>query len=117
MLLGAPSGSTLSLHRIRRYSRTILVSHLIADEPLTATSFFWVDRSSSVGGAERPGASLGVGDDVAAAVAAAVVLALACAVWAGAAEVADFPSDASRVLSSHAETASADTTAIASTTR
>src|SRR3954466_14042425 len=32
--LGVPSGSTLPLQEMRRYSRTILVSHLSADDPL-----------------------------------------------------------------------------------
>jgi hypothetical protein len=44
---------------MRRYSRSIFVSHESALEPLTVTSLVIVAHSASVGIAERPGASFG----------------------------------------------------------
>jgi hypothetical protein len=73
--VGVPPVSFLPLHETRRYSRTILVSQLSADEPFTVTSFFWEFQSSSVGVGLRPGATVNVGAAVGAAVAAVAAVA------------------------------------------
>src|SRR5690242_7018337 len=81
MPVGVPSGSALPLQETRRYSRTILVSHLRAVDPFTVTSFGMLAHSSCVGAVDRPaGRGWGaMGAAVAGAAVAGAAVVAACA--------------------------------------